>query len=116
METLQPKTEEELFAELSKLPDFHRFPLPKHWYEKFNIPVPKIPTIKEALRMHYQTQLDFLDKMEYEERQIAEGGVRPLLESAPLDIKVLPLSLKQIDLSGNPIDETPVSETNQSSS
>ena len=66
--------------------------------------------------MHYQTQLDFLDKMEYEERPPAEGGVRPLLESAPLDIKVVPLPLKQIDLSGNPIDETPVSETNKSSS
>ena len=40
-----PKTDEELYAILSKMPDFDRYPLPEYWYTKFNIPKPKILSI-----------------------------------------------------------------------
>lgn len=79
-------TDEEMFAVLSKLPDFDRFPLPGYWYSKFNIPKPTIPTFQEALNLHYKTQNAPGDGRPVEIKPLAPGGVRPLLEVAPVEI------------------------------
>ena len=112
MKVAEPKSDEQIFTILKDLPDFNRFPLPKTWYEKFNIPPPKIPTLREALKSHYETQLAFLnspDVPEVEVRPPAEGGVRPILEVETPEMKIIPgKTLKDIDLSGNIIEnETP---------
>lgn len=116
METKRQFTDEEIFNELKKLPDFDRLPLPKSWYELFKIPPPKIPTIKEALKAHYETQLDYLNSPtspEVEIRPPADGGVRPLLDAEVPEMKILHgKTLQELDLSGNLIEdgEAPVSE------
>ena len=79
-------TDEEMFAVLSKLPDFDRFPLPGYWYSKFNIPKPTIPTFQEALNLHYKTQNAPGDGVPIKVMPLAPGGVRPLLEVAPVEI------------------------------
>ena len=113
-----PKFDDKLIFDLLKhLPDFNRFPLPKNWYEKFNIPPPKIPTLKEALKLHYETQLAFINSPDYPEPEIrppAEGGVRPIPESEIPELKVIHgKTLKDIDLSGNIVDEVAPSEESQ---
>ena len=112
-----PKTDEEIYNSLKELPDFDRFPLPKDWYTKFNIPPPKIPTLRDALKAHYEAQLAYLNSPEVpvEIRPPAEGGVRPILEAPPVEMKVIHgKTLKDIDLSGNIIEnETPQSEESQ---
>jgi hypothetical protein len=117
METLQPTDDErKLYEVLSKLPDFDRFPLPKDWYSKFPIPPPKILSITEALQLQAQTK-PWSDIAPYETRPPAEGGVRPLLEPQPVEITFVPdVSIKDIDLSGNILDETYFSKEGKSTS
>jgi hypothetical protein len=79
-------TDEEMFAVLSKLPDFDRFPLPGYWYSKFNIPKPTIPTFQEALNLHYKTQNAPGDGVPIKVMPLAPGGVRPLIEVAPVEV------------------------------
>ena len=111
-------TAEEMFNELKKCPDFDRFPLPKDWYEKFNIPPPKILTLREALKLHYETQLAYLNSPnppELEVRPPAEGGVRPLLEVEVPELKVIPgKTLKDLDSEGNLIEDGKVAESKTS--
>lgn len=118
LKSLEPKSDEYIFSMLKQLPDFDRFPLPKNWYEKFNIPPPKIPSLREALKSHYETQLAFLnspDVPEIEIRPPAEGGVRPVLEGEIPEMKIIHgKTLKDIDLSGNIIEnEVAPSETSE---
>lgn len=87
---MPPLSDEEIYNLLKDLPDFDRFPLPKYFYEKFNIPPPKILSVAEALRLQTQTfnAPGALVKTEY--REPAPGGVRPLIEVEPVKIEVLP--------------------------
>lgn len=107
--------EKAIFDALKKLPDFDRFPLPKNWYSMFNLPPPKIPTLKEALKLHYETQLAFINSPDYPEVEIrppAEGGIRPIPEGETPEVTVIPgKTLKDLDNDGNLIEnETPSSE------
>lgn len=83
-------TDEEIYNQLKDLPDFDRFPLPKYFYEKFNIPPPKILSLMEALHLQAKTfnAPGPLVKTEY--REPAPGGLRPLIEVKPLEIEVKP--------------------------
>ena len=45
--------EDELYAELSKLPDFDCMPIPISWYKKYNIPPRTIETTREFLESRY---------------------------------------------------------------
>lgn len=94
-----------MFEELKKLPDFDRLPLPKDWYTKFNIPPPKIPTLRESLKLHYETQLAYINTPtppEIEVRKPAEGGVRPLIDVTTPELKVYHgKTLKDLDSEGN---------------
>ena len=78
-----PKTDEELYAILSKMPDFDRYPIPESWYAKFHIPKPKILTMRESFALARVTADAPGPNVKTEFRPRAEGGVRPLLESEP---------------------------------
>jgi len=84
-------TDEEIYNALKDLPDFDRLPLPKYFYEKFNIPPPKILTPIEAVRLHEATQMQGgAPYLPPETRDPAPGGVRPLIEVEPVKIEVKP--------------------------
>lgn len=83
-------TDEEIYNQLKDLPDFDRFPLPKYWYEKFNIPPPKILSLNEALRLHSYVANAPGAMVKTEFREPAPGGVRPLIEVEPVKIEVKP--------------------------
>ena len=83
-------TDEQIYNLLKDLPDFDRFPLPKYFYEKFNIPPPKIQTIREALSLHTKVANAGGAFCKLEVRDPAPGGVRPLIEVKPLEIEVKP--------------------------
>lgn len=83
-------TDEQIYEQLKNLPDFDRLPLPKYWYEKFNIPPPKILTPMEALQLQMQTMNAPGPLVKTEIREPAPGGVRPLIEPEPVKVKVLP--------------------------
>ena len=48
--------EDKLFEEMSKLPDFDCYPLPAHWYKKYNIKPVSQPTTKEFIESNYATR------------------------------------------------------------
>lgn len=83
-------TDEEIYQMLKDLPDFDRFPLPKYFYEKFDLPLPKIQTVAEALRLQIKTANAPGPLVKTETREPAPGGVRPLIEVKPLEIEVKP--------------------------
>lgn len=81
-------TDEEIYNQLKDLPDFDRLPLPKYFYEKFQIPPPKILTPMEAVSLMFHTANAPGALVKTEIREPAPGGVRPLLEVEPLKIEV----------------------------
>ena len=81
-------TDEEIYALLKDLPDFDRLPLPKYFYEKFNIPPPKILSLREALSLQTQVANAPGLLVKTEMREPAPGGIRPLIEVEPLKIEV----------------------------
>lgn len=91
-------TDEEIYHALKQLPDFDRFPLPAYWYEKFNIPKPTIPTLNEALKYHTKIQNAPGDGRPIEMRGPAPGGVRPLLDPIPIEIKCEPICEHEADV------------------
>ena len=46
-------TDEELFNYLKTLPEFDSLPLPKSWYDKFNLKMKKPENFKENLESNY---------------------------------------------------------------
>lgn len=83
-------TDEQIYEMLKDLPDFDRLPLPKYFYEKFNIPPPEILTPMKALNLMYQTANAPGPLVKTEYRDPAPGGIRPLIEVEPLKIEVKP--------------------------
>jgi hypothetical protein len=83
-----PLSDEEIYELLKVLPDFDRLPLPKYFYEKFNIPPPKILTPMEAIKLSISVANAPGPLVKTEYRDPAPGGVRPLLESEPVKIEV----------------------------
>ena len=83
-------TDEQIYEQLKDLPDFDRLPLPKYFYEKFNIPPPKILTPMEAIYLMNKTANAPGALVKTEHREPAPGGVRPLIEVEPVKIETLP--------------------------
>jgi hypothetical protein len=54
--------EDELYAELSKLPDFECMPIPISWYKKYGIPPRTIQTTREFLETRYTISQQFANK------------------------------------------------------
>ena len=85
-----PRTDEELYAELSQCPDFLKFPLPEHWYKKFNIPRPSAISTKQFLQEGYWVKCMNDPHVEREIRtEPVPGGVRPLLEVEQPAVEVI---------------------------
>jgi hypothetical protein len=82
-------TDEQIYEQLKDLPDFDRLPLPKYFYEKFNIPPPKILTPMEAVKLAFQVANTPGPFVKTEYREPAPGGVRPLIEVEPVKVEVL---------------------------
>lgn len=97
-------TDDELFAILSSLPDFDRFPLPESWYTKYNIPRPKILSLRESLALQTSIANAPGPNCPLEVYPVAKGGVRPLIEVEPIKIECT----TEVDAS-----ETTVNQTSQ---
>ena len=85
----QDRRERQLVETLMTLPDFDRFPLPEHFYAKYNIPKPKILGLMEALRLQNRTECSPGDGRPIEIRKPADGGVRPLIEVEAVKMEVI---------------------------
>jgi len=83
-------TDEQIFEQLKNLPDFDRLPLPKYFYEKFNIPLPEILTPMQAVKLSFELANAPGPLIKTEYREPAPGGVRPLIEVEPVKVEVLP--------------------------
>jgi hypothetical protein len=46
-------TDEELFALLKSLPEFESLPLPRSWYDKFNLKMKQPENFREAIESNY---------------------------------------------------------------
>lgn len=104
-----PLTDEEIYNQLKDLPDFDRLPLPKYFYEKFNIPPPKILSMMEALKLQTQTANAPGPLVKTETREPAPGGVRPLIEVEPVKVEVKPNTTLE------DVPETPVHQESKES-
>jgi hypothetical protein len=88
-------TDDQIYDLLKDLPDFDRLPLPKYFYEKFNIPPPKILTPMEAIRLMEKTACaPGLVSTPIEIREPAPGGVREMPQGEPVPVEVLPLPIE----------------------
>lgn len=85
----EDRRERELLETLKRLPDFDRFPLPEHFYAKYNIPRPQILGFMEALRLQSRTENLPGDGKPVEVRIPAPGGVRPLIEVEPVKMETI---------------------------
>ena len=85
----EDRKERQLMETLMQLPDFDRFPLPEHFYAKYNIPKPKILGLMEALHLKNRTDCAPGDGTPLEIRKPAPGGVRPLIEVEPVKMEVI---------------------------
>ena len=80
----------QVLDELRKLPDFHRFPLPRFCYKEFNIPMPNnvIDNLNDYLKKHNQTQMVPID--EYVEIKETNGIVKEMPKGVEIKIEVKP--------------------------
>jgi hypothetical protein len=85
----EDRKERKLMETLMQLPDFDRYPLPEHFYAKYNIPKPKILGLFDSLRLRNQTDGAPGDGSKMEVRKPASGGIRPLIEVEPLKVEVV---------------------------
>lgn len=82
---LTPEREAEIVAELKRLPDFVMYPIPQHWYKKYDIAPRKPFNFKEFVESGEWYKSHFNPAVEREIRtEPAPGGVRPVLEIEPV--------------------------------
>ncbi len=84
-------TDEQIYEQLKNLPDFDRLPLPKYFYEKFNIPEPKIQSMMEAIHLMNTVANAPGPLVITEHREPAPGGLRPLIDVAPVEMEIQPI-------------------------
>jgi len=83
-------TDEELYEAIKDMPDFQKFPLPEHWYKKFNIEKPLPKTFQDFALGRDWLQHKFDENITYEVRtEPAPGGVRPIIESEPIPVEII---------------------------
>ena len=89
-------TDEELYEGIKDLPYFKNLPLPKHWYKKFNIPVPQPISFQTYAMERRWMEHKFDEGITYEVRnEPAPGGVRPLLEPEEIPMEVISESVSE---------------------
>jgi hypothetical protein len=75
-------SEEQLLAELKKLDDFDKYPLPVSWYKKYNIPAPKTVAVPQYVKEATWLKCAYNPNTKWEIRtEPAPGGVRPVLDT-----------------------------------
>jgi len=76
-------SDDELLAELRKLPDFDKLPLPVNWYKKYNIPFSdKVVSPKQYIQENYWLKCAYNPTTTWELRtDPAPGGVRPIINT-----------------------------------
>ena len=77
--------DEAIYNQLKDLPDFEKYPLPNHWYEKFNIPAPRPVSVSDFIKTKaYKAHLT-IPNVEMEVRnEPAPGGIRPIFSQEPV--------------------------------
>jgi len=99
------KTDEQLLADLQKLEDWMSFPLPEHWYSKFNIPKPEaVDTttyIKENKWMKAMVAGGKPITIIKEPQEFKDNTPRGFVETEPVELKI-------IQTKGNYSDEEPI--------
>jgi len=89
-------TDEELYEGIKDLPYFKHLPLPKHWYKKFNIPVPQPVSFQTYAMERRWLEHKFDEDVIYEIRnEPVPGGVRPILEPEPIPTEVISESVSE---------------------
>ena len=75
-------TDDELLAELKKIDDFDKYPLPISWYKKYNIPFSdKIVSTRQYIQDSHWLKCRYNSTTKWEVRdEPAPGGVRPVIE------------------------------------
>lgn len=82
--------EKEVLDYLKTLEDFASFPLPNHWYKKYDIEPPKPQTFKDFANSGYWLKRHFDPTVEREIRtEPVPGGVRPVLEQDVIPVEVI---------------------------
>ena len=59
---MNEEQEHALYLSLKDLPDFECFPLPQHWYKKYNIQQPGIINPREFIESGYTLKMQFAKK------------------------------------------------------
>jgi hypothetical protein len=89
-------TDEELYEGVKDLPYFKHLPLPKHWYKKFNIPVPEPVSFQTFAMERRWLEHKFDEGITYEVRnEPVPGGVRPIIEPEPIPMEVISESVSE---------------------
>jgi len=75
-------SEEELLAEIKKIEDWERLPLPISWYKKYNIPAPKPVSTPQYLKDMQWIKSQFNPNSIWDiKTEPAPGGVRPVIDT-----------------------------------
>jgi len=75
-------SEEELLAEIMKLDDWKKLPLPISWYKKFNLPAPSAVNVPQYIKEMSWLKSQYNPNTTWEVKtEAAPGGVRPVLET-----------------------------------
>jgi hypothetical protein len=95
------KTEDELFTELSKLPDFENYALPARWFKKYNLKPVEARNTREFIKE--VCMLTNVPIKHYVDKPIVittpqPGGVRPVLPpiDAPMTIESREISQDEL--------------------
>jgi hypothetical protein len=59
---MSPEDEHALYLQLRELPDFECFPLPQHWYPRYNIEQPGLVNPREYMESNYAIKKQFEKK------------------------------------------------------
>jgi hypothetical protein len=75
-------SEEELLAEIKKIDDWEKLPLPISWYKKYNLPAPKPVAVPQYVKEMPWLKSQYNQTTNWEVRtEPAPGGVRPIVET-----------------------------------
>lgn len=95
MSRMTEAEEHELYLQMKDLPDFDCFPLPQHWYKKYNIEQPGLINPREFIESGYTLKKQFEKK---DSPTISRGALKdengnirllPFLEAPKIEIETI---------------------------
>jgi hypothetical protein len=101
--------DEAIYNQLKDLPDFDKYPLPNHWYEKFNIPAPRPVSVSDFIKTKaYKAHLT-IPNVEMEVRtEPVPGGVRPILDLEPIQTETITKTVSDTPQQPDEKKDTPI--------